>query len=246
MVKVAICDDEPKISRLLHFILSDIFNFFKIAVDIDVFLAGEKLCIKIEAKEHYDLIFLDIEFAKNAISGVEVGQLIRNTYNNNEVKIVYISWEKDYAMQLFEVRPMDFLIKPLNYDKVKKTVNTFLHISGLNSGVFTYKKGHDTFEVRIKDIVYLENSKRKIIIYLASGKQEEFYGSLKEVYNEQLKNSDFLFTHASFAVNYDYVTAIRHGKLLVTDKRIPLPIAPNRSTEVKKSYLAITKKRRGV
>ena len=244
MVKIAICDDELDICKSLHLNLSDIFNMLKTDVNIDVFLNGENLCDSIEANEHYDLIFLDIQFAKNEINGVEIGQLIRNAHNNNDMQIVYISWEKDYAMQLFEVRPMDFLIKPLNYDQVKKTVNTFLHISGPNSGVFTYKKGHDTFEVRIKNIVYLENSKRKVIIHLSDGRQEEFYGSLKEVYNEQLKKFDFLFTHASFAVNYDYITAIKHNQLLVTGESISVPIAPSRSLEIKKKYLTVMKDRR--
>ena len=246
MVKIAICDDEQEIGRLLYITLSDIFHMLKIDVNIDIFLSGEKLCSKIEAKEHYDLIFLDIQFAKSEINGVKIGKFIRNAHNNNNVQIVYISWEKDYAMQLFAVRPMDFLVKPLNFAQVEQTIKTFLHISGLGTALFTYKKGHDTFDVRLKDIVYLENSGRKIIIYLADGRQEEFYGSLKDVYSEQLKNFNFIFTHASFAVNFDYVTAIRHDRLIMTDKQIFIPIARNKSTEVKKTYLAIMKvKNRG-
>ena len=246
MVKIAICDDEPEISAGLQHTLLNIFNKLKLNIQIDIFNASEELCQKLESEEHYDLIFLDIEFAKSEINGVEVGRLIRDTYNNNDVQIVYISWEKDYAMQLFEVRPMNFLVKPLEFSQVEKTIKSYLIIAGLNSGVFTYKKGHDTYNVRIKDIIYLENSKRKIIIHLSDGRQEEFYGSLKEVYNEQLKNYDFLFTHASFAVNYGYVTAIRHNQLVVTDGFTPLPIAPNRSVEIKKRYLMIMKRRRGV
>ena len=242
MIKIAICDDELEICKLLHLTLSDIFNMLKTDVNIDVFLNGEQLCNSIEANEYYNLIFLDIQFAKSEINGVEIGQLIRNEHNNNDVQIVYISWEKDYAMQLFKIRPLNFLLKPLDYAQIDKTIKTYLRITGLTSGVLTYKKGHDTFEVRIKDIIYMENSGRKIIIYLADGRQEEFYCSLKEVFNEQLKKYNFLFTHASFAVNYDYVTAIRHDKLLVTDKQISVPIAPNRSAEVKKKYLMIMKR----
>ena len=245
MVNVAICDDEPEVAHLLHLTLSDIFNTLKIDVNVDVFLSGEKLCNKMENEEHYDLIFLDIQFAKNQINGVEVGQLIRDTYNN-EVSIVYISWEKSYAMQLFSIRPMNFLIKPLSFAQVEKTVKTFLRITRLSSGLFTYKKGRDTFDVRIKDIVYLENNKRKIIIHLSDGRQEEYYGSLKEAYSEQLRKFDFLFAHASFVVNYDYITAIKHNQLLVTDNSISVPIAYSRSMEIKKKYLTIIRRREGV
>lgn len=246
MINIAICDDEQELCTNLKSILTDIFEKQKTRADIQLFLSGEELCNKIETDEHFDLIFLDILFAKNEINGVEIGRVIRNKFNNNTVQLVYISWDKSYSMQLFEVRPMDFLIKPLEIPQVEGVVETYLRITGQNLGVFSFKKGHDTFSVTIKDIIYMENNKRKIIIYLADGTQEEFYGSLKEVYKSQLKNLDFLFTHASFVVNYDYITAIKHNQLLVTGGLNAVPIAPNKSMEIKKKYLSIVKKRRGV
>ncbi|MCL1885015.1 MAG: LytTR family DNA-binding domain-containing protein [Defluviitaleaceae bacterium] len=244
MVNIAVCDDEIKVCESLEQFLTEIFDKLNIPLRLDIFHSGKTLCDKIEAEEHYDLVFLDIEFANDEISGVDVGQTIRNAYNNNSMQIVYISWEKGYSMQLFQIRPLDFLLKPLEFFEVEETIKTYLRITGLNSGVLAYKKGHDNFEIRIKDIVYLENSKRKVIIHLANGTNEEFYGSLKDVYNEQLKEFDFLFTHASFAVNYDYITVVKHNQLLVTDALIPIPIAPNKKLYVKKKYLSIIRRRR--
>ncbi|MCL1863199.1 MAG: LytTR family DNA-binding domain-containing protein [Defluviitaleaceae bacterium] len=245
MIKIAICDDEPNICEELKQSLTYIFGGEKIDIDISIVPTGESLCKKMESEEYFDIIFLDILFAKNEIDGVDVGRHIRNTYNNNDVQIVYISWEKSYAMQLFEVRPMDFLIKPLSHSQIQKVVNSYLRIIGLNSGTLIYKKGHDKFEINIKDIVYLENSKRKIIVYLSNGKQEDFYGSLKNIYDEQLKYFDFIFTHASFVANYDHITAINHNRLIMAGNK-DIPVSSGKSLEVKKKYLAIMKKRRGV
>jgi len=160
------------------------------------------------------------------------------------VSIVYISWEKKYAMQLFEIRPMDFLIKPLEYEKVEQTARTYLKIAGLWSGEFTYKKGHNTCKVQAKNIIYLESSDRKLILHLADGRKEEFYGVLKEAYNEQLHRFDFLFIHASYVVNYDYITAVKYNQLLLTESQISLPISPNRRSEAREKYYEIMKKRR--
>ena len=243
MLKIAICDDETEVGAFLERTLIDILNKLKMNANIQIFLTGESLYNKIESSEYYDLIFLDIEFSKNEINGVEVGRLIRDTCNNNTTQIVYISWEKSYSMQLFEVRPMDFLIKPLNFTQIDKTIKTYLRITRSNFDTLTYKKGRDTFDIQIKDIMYLENSKRKIIIYLSNGTQEDFYGSLNDVYSQQLKSLDFLFPHASFAVNYDYITAIKHNLLLI-DNLISVPIAQSKRTDVKKKYLSIMKRRR--
>jgi len=85
----------------------------KLAHEIHTYHSAEELCRKLEDGEGYDLIFLDIQFAKNEIDGVQAGARIREEYENNHVSIVYISWEKDYAFDLVDINPLRFLIKPL-------------------------------------------------------------------------------------------------------------------------------------
>ena len=196
-----------------------------------------------EAGTHYDLIFLDIEFAKDEINGVEVGRLIRDKYQNHLASIVYISWEKKYALDLFDIQPFHFLIKPLEHGNIEGIIRKYLTVSGLWAGEFTYKKGHDTCKVQIKDVIYLESRDRKLILHLADGRKEEFYGALKEVYNEQLQKFDFLFIHAAYAVNYDYVTTVKYNQLFLAGSETPLPISPNRKNEVRQRYMEIMKRR---
>ena len=241
---VAVCDDERKIAGELESTLIDIFGKLKVKYEIDVYFAAGELARQMESGVHYDLIFLDIEFAKNEINGVELGRLIRDAHQNNFVSIVYISWEKKYSMELFDIRPLNFFVKPLDPEKIEKVIRTYLKIAGLWSGEFTYKAGHDTCKVQTKDIVYLESRDRKVILYLNDGRKEEFYGSLKEVFNEQLKKFDFLYIHASYVVNYDYVSSIRYDQLLIKNNENPLPISQNKRNEVRESYYAILKRRR--
>ena len=241
---VAICDDEKRIGTELENALIDIFSKLNIKYEIDIYFTGEELCAKMERGAHYNLIFLDIEFAKNAINGVEVGRHIREEHCNHMVSIVYISWEMKYCMQLFDIRPLNFLIKPLDYEKVGQVINTYLSISGLWSGDFTYKAGHDTYKVYIKDIVYIQSVKRKLILHLADGRKEEFYGTLKEVYQEQLQRFDFLFIHAAYAVNYDYIAAVKYDELILSNSVASLPISQPRRKEVREAYYNIMEKRR--
>jgi len=245
MMYVAICDDETKIGAELECALIDIFDKLNVKYEIDVFFAGEELYKKMEAGEHYDLIFLDIEFAKNEINGVEVGRLIRDVHQNHLVAIVYISWEKTYALQLFDIQPLNFLVKPLNHEKIEDVVRKYLRIAGLWSGVFMYKVGHDTLKTQIKDIVYLESHGRKLVLHLADGKKEGFYGSIKAAYEEQLKRFDFLFIHNSYVVNYDYVTALKIDRVFLVNSATPLPISKHRRNEVRESYYEIMKRREG-
>ena len=244
MVTIAICDDEVRIGADLEHILLAVFDGLNIKCEIDVFLSGDEFIKRLEAGTHYDLIYLDIEFAKEEINGVEVGRLIRDVFQNNTTSIVYIAWEKKYAMQLFDIRPMNFLLKPLEFEKIEHTIKTYLKITELMAGDFVYNKGHDTFKVQLKDICWLENKGRKVIIHFADGTKEEFYGSLKEVYKEQLCKFDFMFIHASYVVNYDYVSAMKFNQLTLANNPTPLPISPNRRNAVREVFVAITKRRR--
>ncbi|MCL1996284.1 MAG: LytTR family DNA-binding domain-containing protein [Defluviitaleaceae bacterium] len=244
MVMVAICDDEIDIGAQLEQALIEIFAALKIKHEIEVFFGGAEFVCQLEAKTHYDLIFLDIKFAKEEINGVEIGRLIRNVHQNNITTIVYISWEKEYAMQLFQIRPMDFLVKPLQYAEIERAVRTYLKIAGFMGGDFTYKKGHDFFKLPLKAITHLENRERKVILHLADGSKDEFYGSLKKLYSEQLAGFDFLFIHGSYVVNYDYVAAVKFDQVTLADCTTPLPISPNKRNEVRQRYAEILKRRR--
>ena len=245
MLMIAVCDDEKKIAGELESVLLDILTKLKVKYEVDVYFTADALNRQMKAGTHYDLIFLDIEFAKNGINGVELGHLIRDAHQNNTVSIVYISWEMKYSMELFDIRPLNFIIKPIKYDKIEKVVRTYLKIAGLWSGEFTYKIGHDTYKVQVKDIVYLQSMKRKLILHLADGRKEEFYGTLKEVYEEQLQRFDFLFVHVSYVVNYDAIAVVKYDELVLADGKTALPISRHKRKEVRETYCAITERRRG-
>jgi len=241
---IAVCDDETTIGADLERVLTVVLDKMQIEHSIDVFFSGKDLCHHMEKGSHYDLIFLDIEYATYEINGVEVGRLIRDAHQNDLVSIVYMSRIKDYAFELFDVRPLNFLIKPLEYDLVEKTVRTYLKIAGLWSGEFSYNIGRDACKVKVKDIVYLESRDKKVILYFANGSVAEFYGALKDAYHEQLKKFDFLFVHAAYAVNFDYVTSVRYDRVFLTDRTTPIPISQGRRNEIREKYCEIIKRRR--
>ena len=243
MLFIAICDDEENIGVELESILIDILSKLKVKHKIDVFFTGDELGKTMDAGAHYDLIFLDIELSKNESNGVEIGQLIRDAHENYVTSIVYISWEKKYALQLFDIQPLNFLIKPLTQENIEKVIRKYLKIAWLWSGEFAYKIGHDTFKVHIKEIIYLESRGRKLILHLVSGKKPEFYGSIKGAYQEQLHKYDFLFIHASYAVNYDHISVVKYNELHLADNSTVLPISPKKRNEVRERYYTIMKRR---
>ncbi|MCL1844101.1 MAG: LytTR family DNA-binding domain-containing protein [Defluviitaleaceae bacterium] len=243
MVYIAVCDDEVKTGAEIERALIEIFGKLNIEHEIDVFFAGAELCRKMESGAHYDLIFLDIEFAKGEINGVEAGRIIRDAHQNYLVSIVFISWEKKYAMQLFEIQPFNFIIKPLSHEKIQSVVHKYVKTTGFWQREFTYKIGHDIHKMQIKNMIYIESRDRKLVLHHADGTNTEFYGSLKNAYNEQLKQYDFLYIHNAYVVNYDFVSTLKFDQAVLADNCTLLPISKHRRNEVRARYLEIMKRR---
>ena len=242
MLKIAVCDDEKDIAADLKRDLNVICERLEAACEIDLLFSAEELCRNLDSGTHYDIIYLDIEFDRNEINGVEAGRLIREVHHNNTASIVYITWEQKYLdTDMVNTRPLRFLTKPLTFEKIEQTVKTHLKITNYGAGTFAYQKGHDILKVRVKDISYLENHERKVIIHCGQTR-DNYYGTLKQAY-QQLKEFDFLFIHASYLVNFDAISVMKYNRLLTTDG-VSLPVSTNRRIEVKDRYMAIMERRR--
>ncbi len=71
---------------------------------------GEALCDFLERSSNtLDALFLDINL--DTTDGIQVGNFIREKLDNYETKIVYISADSSYAMELFRQQPIAFFAK---------------------------------------------------------------------------------------------------------------------------------------
>ena len=111
MIRIAVVDDEKAVCDELLFFLKEYEMKFKMIFDISIYYNGENLLADLEDDIHFDLILLDIELAK--INGVEVGRHIREINQDYLCQIIYISSKMGYAMELFQVHPFHFLMKPI-------------------------------------------------------------------------------------------------------------------------------------
>ena len=137
-------------------------------------------------------------------------------------------------MQLFKIRPLDFIIKPLTYEKIAVPLKYALKIVNSNKKLFLYKKGQTSFKVPIKDIIYFESKNRKVNI-ITINEVDTFYGSLEEIAE---KLPYFINIHKSYLVNYNYVFKIEYHQLTLLNSVI-LPISQNNRKKVRDRLLEL-------
>lgn len=224
MYNIGICDDDKILcSEIEQWILDrsmhDCEDF-----EIEVFLSGEDLLKHLGLGKSLDLLFLDIELGK--INGVEAGRYIRKNLSNEAMHIVYISAKQGYAMELFDNRPLNFLVKPLNKEKIFECIDMAMKLSNISNSCFEFQFKGKHRKILFKDIIHFYSENRKIKITLQDN-DFEFYGKIADLIN-QVPESCFIQIHKSYLVNSDHIVDYEYSSIIMTNGENLSISQPNR------------------
>ena len=237
--KIAVCDDDQMIQHQLEKAISKFSEKRLVKFESKIFASGEELIHQLHKGVTFDLIFLDIDLV--TVTGIYVGQLIRNELSNEQTQIVYISGTEQYAMSLFEVRPMHFLIKPVKDDKVQEMITLAVQIKDQLIPVFEFQTNRNNIHIPVGEIIYFESHGRKIYLVTKS-ETHTFYGKMAEV-EVQPQLHLFLRIHQSYLVNYQHITTSGFDHVQMTNQTT-LPISSKYRKSVRERMLALYKSRR--
>lgn len=210
MYHIAIVDDDSMFCETIKKYLDNIGYELKIEMELSIWYTGEELYQHLKAGNYMDIIFLDIELVEK--SGIWLGNMIREEFSDFKTAIAYISYEKNYALQLFQTQPIDFLVKPVYEEDVKRVIKRYLQESQSKKLQFSFKKGHKYCNMPYEDILYFQSVGRKIRI-VAREEEQEFYGRLEKI-KEQLPHQ-FIQIHKSYLVNENYIREYMYENVLM-------------------------------
>ncbi len=208
MYRIALCDDEPEICWLLKGMLESCDGVPEL--NIKTFCSGEELCKAVDQGEPFDLFILDIELRH--INGVKVGWKLRKELGQTAAQLLYISGKQEYAMQLFDLRPLNFLTKPLGEKKVHECLRQAVYLAERNAPCFEYKHKKILHRVAYRDIRYFESKNKTVLIHTVSG-EEIVTGQLSEIMRSDFLPPNMIQVHQSFLVNYDYIERLSYQQL---------------------------------
>jgi DNA-binding LytR/AlgR family response regulator len=219
MYRVAVCDDDLSVCSQVEKVILEYSKNQSVPIEVDVYTSGEEMCRCMQGAMEYHIIFLDIEL--KMINGVEVGKIIREEMKNEIVHILYISAMQGYAMELFAIRPLNFLVKPLKEEDIIKNLEKSMELSYHDNKVFEFKLGKAYYKVAIKDIYYFASEGKKVKI-ITNKDDLEYYGKLGDVRNT-IPQDDFLTIHKSYIVNSRYILQYKYDTItLVNGEELPI------------------------
>lgn len=174
----------------------------------------------IENFKEIDLIFLDMEMPE--MTGLEFIKTLIHA-----PKIIFISSNKDYAIDAFDNNAIDFLLKPIEYprflkaiQKVKTTIQEdSSKLNHVDSNIYFFKKKNTYYKVLQDEIIWIEahDNYTKVI----TGNNTFLTNNTLKSYEDTLPESIFIRTHRSYIINKNYLSKIEDNTLYMEyDKKI--------------------------
>lgn len=213
MLNIGICDDDRQFTNQLENIILKYLENNHFKADIQIFTKSQDLIQYIQNEEDLDLLFLDIEL--DDITGIAIGKSLRSEFHNDSVQIVFISSKEHYAIQLFNVRPLNFLVKPIDYKKVEYIMDEYNRLFKFQYNYFEYHVGKQTYQINEQSILYFQSVGKKIHMVTCGG-NKDFYGKLSDVY-KRLNAQSFCETHKSYIINMRYVSEYAKEQIVMTN-----------------------------
>lgn len=239
-MKAIIVDDENKARRVLNALLQEI--------DIEVVAECNSLLTAVSEikKQSPDVVFLDIEMPK--YSGLE----ILNFFIGDDINfhIIFTTAYQKYALEAFQLNAVDYLLKPINEDKLLNTVkkverlleaetinNRLKNLENLYSNLSLNKIALEVPKgvvfVNFDDIIMFEADGSYTKVYLKDGSTELISKNLNFFYN-QLENKPLFYKpHRSYIVNIKHISKLekKENFFLVLGNNKTVPIARNKKEE---------------
>lgn len=217
-IKCLIVDDEPLAREGLASYVEKIPFLTLVDLCQNALEANQRL-----TETRIDLIFLDINMPQ--LSGMDFLKTLQNP-----PQVVITTAYREFAIESFELDVIDYLIKPISFQRFLKACNKVkqqieLQQQGQNSHAiaenhFFIKEDGKLIKIHFDDMLYVEGLKDYVFIHTKTARHLALI-SLKAV-EMQLPPTNFLRTHRSFIVALDKVEEIDGNQLLIQEKQVPV------------------------
>jgi len=172
-------------------------------------------------REKIDLVFLDINMPD--ISGMQLVQTL-----SPRPMIIFTTAYSHYAAESYNLNAIDYLVKPITFERFLAAVNKAVtalpgrsHLTMIDEDPAIFiKSGPQTYQVKVRDILYLEKNGNYITVHLKDSNIliRENIGDVLDL----VPAADFIRVHKSYIVAIKHISMIEVHQLTVNNEKIPV------------------------
>lgn len=211
MVKCIIVEDEPLAQRVLQSYIDQttglsLSGTFGNALEAFQFLSSNET----------DLMFLDIKMP--GLNGIDFVKTLKNP-----PPVIFTTAFSEFAVKSYELEAVDYLLKPITYDRFKKSINKFFKQSAGSEPLLSYtyfKVNGKLIRIEHDTIVYAQSIKDYVIIFTTKG---DYITHMTMKYlAELLPSAMFQRVHRSYLIGIRFISGFDNQKLYLGDIAIPI------------------------
>jgi len=219
-----IVDDEPLAIELLETHIGLIDHLHIVGSCHNAIKAMEML-----QQHEVDLLFLDIQMPM--LTGIEFLKSLKQA-----PAVIFTTAYRDYAIEGYELDAIDYLLKPISFDRFFKAINKYFQLQAaptkniIEQPVQTATKPYLYLKINKKhhkvlldQIQYVESIKDYIKIHL----EEEILVAKEKIsdFEQRLPSQQFLRIHRSFIINLEQISAYTAQDVEIGSLEIPIGVS---------------------
>lgn len=220
--KCLIVDDEPLARELIRGHVEKLENFEIVAECSDAMKA-----LNVLHEKQVDLIFMDIQMPQ--ITGIEFLKTLKRP-----PKVIITTAYREFALEGFELDVVDYLLKPITFERFLKSVNKYYQISQEDVHVIPGNSAEKTMD---ESFIYVKENKKVVKVFLSEIKYIEGLSEYVQLYTdkrkiitktsmaqmeEKLPGEGFLRIHKSFIVSLSKIEAFTANTIEIQGKELPI------------------------
>lgn len=182
--------------------------------------------IEILRNQRVDVIFLDIKMPR--IVGTDFLKSL-----SHPPKVIFVTAYREFAVDGFELDAVDYLVKPVSFERFLKAVTKLNRIIGRDvsytgnstsavADAFVYLKvNKDMKKIFIDQLLYIESCKDYVKIFLTDGKSflvKQSITAMENLFSDQ----NFLRVHRSYIISMDNISSYNGISIRLGKTEIPI------------------------
>lgn len=215
-LKCVIIDDEPLAIELIKQYVEK-FPSLEVTQTFLNAIAGVEYLRSVET----DLLFLDIQMPD--ITGL---QLLRSL--NKPPMVIFTTAYSQFALNAFELDVLDYLLKPVEFDRFEKAVGKAFNYYKFKNGITNLitesiyvRSEYQMVKVELDKVEYIEALDDYVKIHFTDKSTVMTLMSLKKL-QEKLTYNKFIRVHRSYLVNLSKIKTIVNRKIQLSHIEIPV------------------------
>ena len=230
-MKIAICDDDVEFLDVTGSLIEKWAKEKGLSLTLHRFQNGDSL-VRALQKECVDLLFLDIVMP--LLNGIEIAKELRN--NNYTIPIIFLTSSREFAVDSYEVKALNYLLKPVSEERLFGVLEDFLKVFEKPIQNFIAQTQSGFCKINMAEVNYLEAQNKQVNVYLTNGtciKIRELFSKCEEIFSQE---KGFLKCHRSYIVNLNQVAEFTKTQI-ATNNNAVIPVSRNRYGVFKEVYL---------